>query len=126
MRIVSKKTSCEQVQKEVFWLSREPFLGKPFNMGCLYFCFSLTLLLRLGSDLSRADRNFLVVKSDIWEYRSFEDMLVHGKYNSQIENILRLRRSLGCRHLKFLAEPYLGQLSAHRLCPQLEEPSSST
>lgn len=84
---------------------------------------SLTLLLSLGSDLSGADRN-LVVKSDIWEERSFEDVLVHRKCNSQIQILSSGDpEAVGTGGLP---EPYPGQLSAHRLRLQREEPCSST
>lgn len=67
-----------------------------FLRQALHWPFVLLLLTdtarSLGSDLSQADRNFLVVKSDIWEDTNFEDTLVHGKGNSQVLNILRLGR----------------------------------
>lgn len=61
-------------------------LGKPFNTGYLDFYCLLTLPLSLGSDLSQADRNCLVVKSDSWKDINFKDTLVHGRRTSQVHN----------------------------------------
>lgn len=120
----SKTTSCEQVQKEVFWLSGN--LRQALQHWLSKLILLLTLPLSLGSDLSQADRNCLVVKSDSWKDINFKDTLVHGRCTSQVHNPQTWKTPPpGCTHLRFLTEALQEASSVHTGTAHSQEPSSS-
>lgn len=107
---VNKKTSCEQqVKKRGFLVNVKgtvPFLKQALQhwVTCVIVLHSNASPPRLGPDLSWV-RNFLVIKSNVWEDINFQATTMHNQYHraEAVQNSSDLKQSsqtAGVNHLE--------------------------